>query len=388
MTIRFCRGGCVQPGRKILLFPWVVHNSMKVLALASRFNVSGQGIAAHYLAHELARRGHKVRLRVFDSVPELKGQFKDAAYELDVRPSIAITASTGFQALKQVMDMLRLQKEKDFDVVLGLDSGEACVLGASFGKQAGLNVAMLAWGNELEGLGPTEKGVLRNCDLFMPVSRWAKSTLIEADFDEAFMKVLPPGVDHGLFSPPKDRPKELGIVTVTDLRKGCGVDTLVDVVKTLLDKGQDAFLSVIGTGPQAKAFKRKAKEAMLEDSIKFLGRVSHVKMPEVLRRHRVFALLPRRTQDAVMPDVCLAMMEAASCGLGIVGTELGGLTDTLRSCGGTKVPAEAPAKAADIIERVAGKLSIVVATEGEYGRSRSWAEAVEELDGVLEELIY
>ena len=65
---------------------------MKVLALASRFNVSGQGIAAHYLAHELARRGHKVRLRVFDSVPELKGQFKDAAYELDVRPSIAITA--------------------------------------------------------------------------------------------------------------------------------------------------------------------------------------------------------------------------------------------------------------------------------------------------------
>ena len=147
-------------------------------------------------------------------------------------------------------------------------------------------------------------------------------------------------------------------MTVTGLKKGSGVDTLVDVVKTLLDKGQDAFLSVIGTGPQAKAFKRKAKEAMLEDSIKFLGRVPHVKMPEVLRRHRVFALLPRRTQDAIMPDVSLAMMEAASCGLGVVGTELGGLTDTLRSCGGTKVPAETPAKAA------------------------------EELEGVLEELIY
>lgn len=361
---------------------------MKVLALASKFNVSGQGIAAHYLAHELARRGHKVRLRAFDSVPELKGMFPNAAYELDVRPSIAITASTGFQAIRQVMDLLRLQKEKDFDVVLGLDSGEASVLGASFGKQAGLNVAMVAWGNDLEGLGPTEKGVLRNCDLFMPVSRWAKSNLIEADFDEAFMKVLPPGVDHGLFSPPKDRPKELGIVTVTGLKKGSGIDTLIDVVKTLLDKGQDAFLSVIGTGPQAKAFKRKAKEAMLEDSIKFLGRVPHAKMPEVLRRHRVFALLPRRMQDAVMPDVSLAMMEAASCGLGVVGTELGGLTDTLRSCGGTKVPAEAPAKAAEVIERVAGKLSIVVATEGEYGRSRSWAEAAEELEGVLEELIY
>jgi len=361
---------------------------MKVLALASRFSVCGQGIAAHYLAHELAHRGHKVRLRVFDSVPELKGQFKDAAYELDVRPSIAITATTGFQALKQVMEMLRLQKEKDFDVVLGMGCGEASVLGASFGKQAGLNVAMLAWGNELDGLGPTEKGVLRNCDLFMPVSRWAKSNLIEADFDEAFMKVLPPGVDHGLFSPPKNRPKELGIVTVTDLKKGCGVDTLIDVVKALLDKGQDAFLSIVGTGPQAKSFKRKAKEAMLEDSIKFLGRVPHAGLPEVFRRHRVFALLPRRVQDGVLPDVSLAMMEAASCGLGVVGTELGGLTDTLRSCDGAKVPAEAAAKTADVIERVAGKLSIVVATEGEYGRSRSWAEAAEELEGVLENLIY
>lgn len=361
---------------------------MKVLALASRFGLCGQGIAAHYLSHEMARRKHMVSLRVFDSVPELKGMFQEAAYELEVKPSMAITASTGLQVLRHFLDMLRLQKEKDYDVILGLDAGEASIMGATLAKEAGLNAAVIAWGNELDGLGPTEKGILRNCDLMMPVSRWAKSNLIEADFDETLMKVLPPGVDHGLFSPPKNRPKELGIVCVTQLLKGCGVDMLIDVVKALLDKGQDAFLSVVGTGPQAKAFKRRARDAMLEDSIKFLGHVPHALMPEVYRRHRVFALVPGRTKGIPLPDVSLAMMEAASCGLGVVGTELGGLTDSLRVCDGAKVPAEAVAKAADVIERVAGKLSIVVSTEGEYGRSRSWAEAAEELEAVLEELIY
>jgi hypothetical protein len=82
------------------------------------------------------------------------------------------------------------------------------------------------------------------------------------------------------------------------------------------------------------------------------------------------------------------MMEASSCGLGIIGTELGGIADSLRACNGTKVPTEAAAKMAEIFERVGGKLSIVAATEGEYGRSRSWAEAVEELETILEELIY
>jgi hypothetical protein len=71
-----------------------------------------------------------------------------------------------------------------------------------------------------------------------------------------------------------------------------------------------------------------------------------------------------------------------------VGTELGGIADTLRACNGTKVPTEAATKMAEVFERVGGKLSIVAATEGEYGRSRSWAETVEELEDLIEELIY
>ena len=361
---------------------------MKVLALASRFGLCGQGIAAHNISHELARRGHKVHLRVFDSVHELKGQFGSAAYEVEFRPSVPFMPTTGLHVLRQVMDLLRIQKDRDFDLVLGLDAAEAGVMGAALGKGAGLNVAFVAWGNELEGLNAAEKSVLRNCDLAMPVSRWAKANLIEAYFDEERMKVLPPGVDTSLFRPPKARPKGLGIVTIASLTKGSGVDQLIGALQLLLDKGQDARLTVIGTGPESRALKRKAKLALVEGSVDFLGRVPHARVPDILRGHRVFALVPRKVPQVVMPDVSIAMMEAASCGLGIVGTDVGGIADTLRACGGTKVPAEAPAKLADIIERVAGKPSIVLATEGQYGMMRPWTEVAEELEVVLEELVY
>jgi glycosyltransferase involved in cell wall biosynthesis len=361
---------------------------VKILALASRFGLYGQAIAAHYISHELARRGHKVQLRVLGPIAKNFDQFKDPAYKLELRPTTLHKPSTGLHVLGQVMDMLRLQKEEDFDVVLCLDAGKAAVVGAAFGKQAGLNVCVMAWGNELEGLNSAQKGMLRNCDLIMPVSRWAKANLIEAGFDESAMKVLPPGVDRKLFSPLKTRPKEFGIVTVTRLQKGSGVEALIDVLKVLLDKGQDAFLTVIGTGPEAKILKGRTKKALLEGSVKFLGTVPHAQMPEVYRKHRIFALMPRAVSGILAPDVSLAMMEASSCGLGVVGTELGGIADSLRASNGTTVPTEAGTKMSEIFERVGGKLSIVVATEGAYGQSRSWAEVAEELEGIIDELIY
>jgi glycosyltransferase involved in cell wall biosynthesis len=340
------------------------------------------------LSHELARRGHKVQLRVLGPVAKSFEQFKDPAYELVLMQSTVHRPSTGLHVLGLVMDMLRLQKEEDFDVVVCLDAGKAALLGAAFGKEAGLNVCIMAWGNELEDLNGAQKGILRNCDLIMPISRWAKAKLIDEDFDETRMKVLPPGVDRELFSPSMGRPKEFGIVTVTHLHKGSGVEALLNVLKLLLDRGQDAFLTVVGTGPEAKALKGRTKKALLEGSVRFLGAVPHARMPEVYRMHRVFALVPRSVPGIGAPDVSLAMMEAASCGLGIVGTELGGLSDSLRVCNGAVVPTEATAKMAEVIERVGGKLSIVAATKGEYGRSRSWAEAAEELEGSLDELIY
>jgi glycosyltransferase involved in cell wall biosynthesis len=361
---------------------------VKILALASRFGLYGQAIAAHYISHELGRRGHKVILRVLGPTTKNFEPSKDPAYKLELKPTTVNEPSTGLHVIGQVMDLLRLQKSQDFDVVLCLDAGKAAVLGAALGKQAGLNVCVMAWGNELEGLNSAQKGMLRNCDLVMPVSRWAKAGLIEADFDETAMKVLPPGVDHVMFSPLKSRPKEFGIVTVTKLQKGSGVEVLIDVLKVLLDRGQDAFLTVVGTGPEAKPLMARTKKALLEGSVKFLGAVPHDQMPEIYRKHRVFALVPRAVPGVGTPDVSLAMMEASSCGLGIIGTELGGIADSLRACNGTKVPTEAAAKMAEIFERVGGKLSIVAATEGEYGRSRSWAEAVEELETILEELIY
>lgn len=362
---------------------------MRVLAFTSNFRLCGQGIATHHLANHLARRGHDVRLEVFDSTQQLRKVFDRAAYKADYRPSVPLSPSTGIHVLRQVLYLLKLQRAKGFDVALGMDSHDGAAMGAAFAKESGLPVACIAWGNELDDLGTIERGFIKGVDLLLPVSRWAKNRYMEDDFDEGRMRMLPPGVDVDVFTPPARRPEGLGIVTVTSLERGCGVDQLIVALRTLLDDGQDAWLTVIGNGPERKRLAVQARELLLEDNVVFKAGLRPAEVAEAMRGHHVFALLPRWARGEGGRDFSIAMLEAASCGLGIVGTDHCGVGDALRFCNGTKVPAENPARAAKAIVRAARTAEDGEVDEEETrGRMRAWEEVALELEMMMEELVY
>jgi glycosyltransferase involved in cell wall biosynthesis len=361
---------------------------MKILALTSNYRLCGQGLAAHYICEALVKRGHDVTLQVFDSGQDLKKYFPRPRYKVDYRPSVPLMISTGIHVLKQVLYLLKLHRARGFDVALGLDSGDGAALGSAFAKEAGLPVAIIGWGNEFKDLGRTEMGFLRNCDLFLPVGRWAKGRLIEADFDEDRMKVLPPGVIPEMFRPAKRRPKGLGVLTVTRLVRGCGVDQLIKVLRTLLDRGHDAWLTVVGRGKRTKYLKGRVKKAMLTGTIRFNGLVHPKELAKMMREHHVLALVPRNIRDVAPRDFSLVMCEAASSGLGVVGTEAGGISDSLRYSGGIKAPAENPERIAKAIEDAARKSAMMAETEEAHGRMRAWEEVAFDLEMILDELVY
>jgi len=361
---------------------------MRILALTSNYRLSGQGLAAHYICEALAKRGHDIRLQVFDSTQELKGRFKRTGYKVDIRPSVPLMISTGVHVLKQVLYLLNLHRARGFDLALGLDANDAAAMGAAFAKEAGLPVAIVGWGNELKGLGRGELGFLRNSDLLLPMSRWAKEMFVEADFDEERMKVIVPGIDPDIFRPIGTRKKGLGIITITDLVKGCGVDQLMKVLKLLLNRGHDSWLTVVGEGKERRSLKARAKKTLLDRSTKFVGHISPRKLAELMKDHHVMALIPRTIRGRPPRDFSLAMIEAAAAGLGIVGTESGGLVDSLRFSSGLKVPAESSERIARTIEKAALKASMVGDPEETRGRIQTWEETALDMEMALEDIVY
>jgi len=361
---------------------------MKILALTSNYRLSGQGLAAHYICESLAKRGHDIRLQVFDSTQKLNGRFKKIGYKLDIRPSVPLMISTGVHVLKQVLYLLNLQRTKGFDLALGLDANDAAAMGAAFAKEAGLPVAIVGWGNELKGLGRGELGFLRSCDLLLPMSRWAKEMFVEANFNEEQMKVIIPGVDPDIFRPAGRRKKGLGILTVTDLTKGCGVDQLMKVLRVLLDRGHDSWLTVVGEGKELGYLKARARKTLLERTIKFVKPMHPRKLADLMKDHHVMALIPRKIRGRPPRDFSLVMIEAAATGLGVVGTETGGLTDSLRFSGGLKVPAENTERIARTIEKVALKASMVGDPEETQGKIQAWEETALDMERSLEDIVY
>jgi glycosyltransferase involved in cell wall biosynthesis len=111
-------------------------------------------------------------------------------------------------------------------------------------------------------------------------------------------------------------------------------------------------------------------------------------MPDVMMQHHVFALIPRKVRGDGAKDVSLAMLEAAACGLGVVGTDISGLADSLRTSNGSKAPAENVDKIASVIEKVAQRTVVTDGGEEVFGRMRTWEEVALELEMLLEDLVY
>jgi glycosyltransferase involved in cell wall biosynthesis len=178
------------------------------------------------------------------------------------------------------------------------------------------------------------------------------------------------------------------VLTITDLEDGCGVGQLMKALRVLLDRGHDAWLTVVGEGNMSGQLKDRARKAMLEGNIRFHGRMSPKKLADMMRAHHVMALIPRKIRGRPPRDFSIAMIEAAATGLGVVGTETGGLADSLRFSGGLKVPAESVERTARTIEKAALEASMGAGPAEPDGRIQAWEETALDIETSLEDIVY
>lgn len=129
-------------------------------------------------------------------------------------------------------------------------------------------------------------------------------------------KVIPNYVDTEIFKPRNIPKKKKSICFVGRLERQKNLIALLEALK-----GLPYELTIIGSGSMRKKLKMKAEVDNI--NVRFINSVSHLRLPEILNQHEVFIL------PSLYEGTPKALLEAMSCGLPVIGTDVKGIKDII-----------------------------------------------------------
>jgi phosphatidylinositol N-acetylglucosaminyltransferase subunit A len=184
------------------------------------------------------------------------------------------------------------------------------------------------------------------------VSHTNKENLVlRAAISPADVYVIPNAVDASRFIPDPSRRAKLPQINIVVISRLCyrkGIDLLVALIPTVSLKYPHVHWIIGGDGPKKLDLEQMIEQFKLHDRVDMLGRVEHDKVRDVLVKGSIFL------NCSLTEAFCIAIVEAACCGLAIVSTDVGGVPEVL--------PPEfirlAPPKVEELIEAIS--LSIEV----------------------------
>ena len=135
---------------------------------------------------------------------------------------------------------------------------------------------------------------------------------------------------------------KINIVVICRLTFRKGVDLLVDVIPPILRKYSNVHFIIGGDGPKMSVLQEMREKHNIADRVELLGALHHSEVRNVLCRGHIFL------NTSLTEAFCIAILEAASCGLLCVSTNVGGVPEVL--------PPDmiylAPAKPGPLIEKL------------------------------------
>jgi glycosyltransferase involved in cell wall biosynthesis len=158
-------------------------------------------------------------------------------------------------------------------------------------------------------------------DVVVANSRAAAAQLLKERVPARKIRVVPNGLDIGLFQtrPANSRPRK--VVVVANLRPEKGHEVLIDAAARVLGEFPDATFEVVGGGPQLSTLRARCAALQLAHAVTFVGHQEDVAAR--LAAADIFTL-PSRSE--AFPN---AVLEAMAAGLPIVASAVGGICELL-----------------------------------------------------------
>jgi len=155
--------------------------------------------------------------------------------------------------------------------------------------------------------------------------------ILRAKLDPNKIDVIPNAVDPSKFTPTPEADMKsratgqnrIKVVVVSRLVYRKGVDLLVGIIPQICNLLPQVDFIVGGDGNKLLNLQEMVEREHLQDRVTFLGAVPHKDVASVLRQGHVFL------NCSLTESFCIAILEAASCGLLVVSTNVGGVPEVL-----------------------------------------------------------
>lgn len=284
--------------------------------IAGAENVVLQGCEA------LAKAGHDVVLIVMAEArcPEHADQLSSAARDREI--PVRIVDVAGRVDLRALHRLRRMLRELDSEIVHA--HGYKALSYALLSKPTAARLFVTHHGETghdgkarlYEGLA---RALYRRVDCVFTVSDATTKSLVERGVPRSKLRTVPNPVSLAPATEPKCEPKDGALLFVGRLSEEKGLDVLLRALAS--SSSDELTVDVAGDGPCAGQWKELGASLGLEDRVRWLGRRDDV--PDLLANAGGLVL------PSLREGLPLAVLEAASCGVPVVASRVGGVPEAV-----------------------------------------------------------
>ncbi|HEV8486366.1 MAG TPA: glycosyltransferase family 4 protein [Blastocatellia bacterium] len=229
-----------------------------------------------------------------------------------------------------IQQIARQHRQRSFDVLHAFWASEPGIIAAWFSKR--LPVIISLAGGELIHLPDIEYGLTRRLHSRLLI-RWALRRASAVTAGSNYLSeiaqrhlakrpvVAPLGVDLEMWRSASIPTESLTLLSVGSLERVKGHEVLLRAFQQVVKEFPSARLIIAGSGSLHDSLQVAARQLGVVDRVDFCGAVAHDRLPDLYRSAVLFV------QSSHYEAQGMALLEAAACGLPIVGTRVGSLAD-------------------------------------------------------------
>lgn len=315
----------------------MVQRKFRIALVSDFFCPNTGGIETHlyFLSKCLLKNGHHV-IMITRSYGKRKGiYYLSTGLKVYYLPfftlSIGITLPTACSSFPWIRNIL---KKENIEIVHGHSSFSSLAGECLFWGRI-LNLKTILTDHSLMGLSDLSSVLTNRLYLRYIVSITGKIICVShAHKENIFVRckikneniyVIPNAIDSSLFLPDKDKfyGNDLTIVVACRLVYRKGADLLKYVIPKVCSLHPSVKFLIAGDGPKRVDLEEMRENYNLFERVIMLGMVPHDMIAKTLVQGQIFL------NTSLTEAFCIAIVEAASCGLHIISTRVGGVSEVL-----------------------------------------------------------